>query len=282
MDANKILRTDVLDLLFEGRNKSYGAYQLRKKYQTHLKLALCGTAAFALTVFFSASFMAKKNDKPQYKMSAVELIDIVYPPKEKPLEKIKPETLVKKVATEDFATPRIEKDKDVKKDEMPPDINELDKALIGTQKIEGEDPDGRILKTEPTVTQPTQHPDVTEDPDVILEVVEEEAEFPGGNKAWVKYVSREIERNMDELQEEGKSGSVIAVFIVDREGAVSDVKILPCEQTIAPLCAGQNSKLAEIALKTIRKGPKWKPALKNGRAVKAYRKQQITFKLAEE
>jgi periplasmic protein TonB len=280
MDANKILQTDILDLLFEGRNKEYGAYMLRKKYQTHLKIALCGTAAFALTVFFSASFMAKENEKPQYKMSAVELIDIVYPPKEKTLEKIKPETLVKKVATEDFVTPRIEKDKDVKKDEMPPDISELDKALIGTRKIEGEDPDGRILKTEPTVTQAASIPEVAEDPEIIQEVVEVEAEFPGGTKAWVKFVSREIERNMDELQEEGKSGSVIAVFIVDREGAVSEVRILPCEQT-GPNCAGPSSKLADVALKAIRKGPKWKPAMKNGRAVKAYRKQQITFKLEE-
>jgi protein TonB len=282
MDANKILQTDILDLLFEGRNKEYGAYMLRKKYQTHLKLALCGTAAFALTVFLSVSFMVNKNEKPQYKMSAVELIDIVYPPKEKTLEKIPEKTIVKKVATEDFVTPKIEKDKDVKKNEMPPEINELDKALIGTQKIDGEDPEGRIMKTEPTTTQSSSVPEPAEDLDVIQEVVEVEAEFPGGTKAWVKYVSREIERNMDELQEEGRSGSVIAVFIVDREGSVSEVKILPCEQTIASSCAGQNSKLAEIALKAIRKGPKWKPAMKNGRAVKAYRKQQITFRLEEE
>lgn len=281
MDANKILQTEILDLLFEGRNKEYGAYMLRKKYQTHLKIALCGTAAFALTVFFSASFMAKKNEKPEYKMSAVELIDIVYPPKEKILEKISERTIAKKVATEDFVTPRIEKDKDVKKDEMPPDINQLDKALIGTHKIEGEDPDGRILKTEPPATQSASVPESAEDPDVIQEVVEVEAEFPGGIKAWVKYVSREIERNMDELQEEGRSGSVVAVFVVDREGSVSEVKILPCDQT-GPNCAGPSSKLADVALKAIRKGPKWKPAMKNGRAVRAYRKQQITFRLEEE
>jgi periplasmic protein TonB len=282
MNANKILQSDVLDLLFEGRNKEYGAYQLRKNYSANLTIALCSTAAFALTIFFSSLFFGKKTEKVEVKMSPVELIDIVYPPKEKTLEKILEKTVVKKVATEDFVTPTIEKDEKVKKDEMPPEMSDLEKALIGTEKIEGEDPGGRIVEQTKATPHTEQVAQVKEDPELIQDVVEVEAEFPGGNKAWTKYVSREIERNMDQLQEEDKSGTVVAVFVVDKEGTVSDVKILPCSQVSSSNCVGTDSKLADIALKAIRKGPKWKPALRNGRSVKAYRRQQITFRLNDE
>lgn len=282
MDANKILQTDVLDLLFEGRNKEYGAYLLRKKYQSHLKMALCGTAASAFAIFLCASFLSDKSEKPKFKVSAHELIDIVYPLKEKTQEKIKPVIQVKKIATEDFVTPRIEKDNNVQKDEMPPEMNDLDKALIGTEKVEGEDSDGRILKPEQEAKPAEPAPQSNEETDLIHDGVEVEAEFPGGNKAWARYVSREIERNVDDLQEEGKSGTVMVVFIVDKEGVVSEVKILPCDQVNVRNCVGPDSKLADIALKAIRKGPKWKPAMKNGRSVKAYRRQQISFKLNDE
>jgi hypothetical protein len=63
---------------------------------------------------------------------------------------------------------------------------------------------------------------------------------------------------------------------------VSDVKILSCNEVTVGNCIGTQSKLAEIAIASIKRGPKWKPAIQNGRNVKAYRRQPITFKLQEE
>jgi protein TonB len=77
-------------------------------------------------------------------------------------------------------------------------------------------------------------------------------------------------------------GKVNVEFIVDKEGAVSDVRALPCSEAGVGNCLPPNSKLAEIAVNAIRKGPKWKPAIQNGRQVKAYRRQPVTFQLAEE
>ena len=51
MDINKILGADVLDIIFEGKNKEYGAYQLRKSYNKRLTKALLLTAAIALLIF---------------------------------------------------------------------------------------------------------------------------------------------------------------------------------------------------------------------------------------
>jgi protein TonB len=69
---------------------------------------------------------------------------------------------------------------------------------------------------------------------------------------------------------------------VDKEGAVSEVRALPCSEAGVASCLPPNSKLAEIAVNAIKKGPKWKPAVQNGRNVKAYRRQPVTFQLAEE
>ena len=68
MDTNKILSSDILDIVFEGRNKQYGAYDLRKTYNRRLSKALLLTGALAMLVFFSSlfanSFHTKVNDGP--------------------------------------------------------------------------------------------------------------------------------------------------------------------------------------------------------------------------
>jgi protein TonB len=74
---------------------------------------------------------------------------------------------------------------------------------------------------------------------------------------------------------------VVILFIVDKEGAVSEVRALPCNEAGVGNCLPPSSKLAEIAVNAIRKGPKWKPAIQNGRNVKAYRRQPVTFQLSE-
>jgi protein TonB len=112
--------------------------------------------------------------------------------------------------------------------------------------------------------------------------VEIDAEFPGGTSAWTRYVSREIERNIDQLQDDGRSGTVVVLFIVDKEGAVSEVRAMACNEAGVANCLGPGTKLADIAIAAIKKGPKWKPAVQNGRQVKAYRRQPVTFQLAEE
>ena len=58
MEANKILQADVLDLIFEGRNKAYGAYDLRKTYNRRIRIALIVTFGAVLAIF-AASFLAK-------------------------------------------------------------------------------------------------------------------------------------------------------------------------------------------------------------------------------
>jgi protein TonB len=171
------------------------------------------------------------------------------------------------------------KDEEVKEDEKPPEVEKLEDTKIGTVNQEGQKDEGIVA---PPVESTVVEAPVQDDYDKVFQKVEIDAEFPGGAKGWTRYVTREIERNIDELQDDGRSGTVVVLFIVDKEGAVSEVRALPCSEAGVGNCLPPNSKLAEIAVNAIRKGPNWKPAVQNGRNVKAYRRQPVTFQLAEE
>jgi protein TonB len=283
MDANKILSTNLLDLVFEGRNKEYGAYELRKQYNKRLTIALSSTALGLLLIFLTSFLISAVNDnsKGQVQVQELKLEDIVQEEKNEPPPPPPPKPPEPpKVEMAKFTPPKVVKDEEVKEEEKPPEVEKLEDTKIGTSNQEG-------IKDEGIVAPPVDQGGVVEAPkaddeDKVFQKVEIDAEFPGGTQAWFKYVTREIERNIDELQDDGKSGTVVVLFIVDKEGAVSDVRAMPCGEAGVAKCLGAGTKLAEVAVNAIRKGPKWKPAVQNGRNVKAYRRQPVTFKLEEE
>jgi periplasmic protein TonB len=283
MDANKILSSDLLDLVFDGRNKEYGAYELRKQYNRRLTIALTSTALGLLLIFLTSFLISAVNDKSkgQVQVQELKLEDIVQEEKNEPPPPPPPKPPEPpKVEMAKFTPPKVVKDEEVKEEEKPPEVEKLEDTKIGTSNQEG-------IKDEGIVAPPVDQGGVVEAPksddeDKVFQKVEIDAEFPGGTSAWFKYVTREIERNIDELQDDGKSGTVVVLFIVDKEGAVSEVRAMPCGEAGVANCLGAGSKLAEVAVNAIRKGPKWKPAVQNGRNVKAYRRQPVTFKLQEE
>jgi N-acetylmuramoyl-L-alanine amidase len=107
--------------------------------------------------------------------------------------------------------------------------------------------------------------------DKIFTQVENEAQFSGGQQAWLRYIQTIIQKNADLLLKDNNQGTCLLQFIVDVKGNVSDVKAITM----------LNSKLAEVAINAIKKGPKWIPAIQNGHMVTSYKKQLITFKIAD-
>jgi protein TonB len=282
MDANKILSTDLIDLIFEGRNKSYGAYELRTGYNKRLRNSLLLTVAIGLLIlllsFISSLDLGEKKGQVQIKEVQLEEIKQDEQPEPPPPPPPKPPE-PPKVEMAKFTPPKVVKDEEVKEDEKPPEVEKLEDTKIGTVNQEGQKDEGIVA---PPVESSVVEAPVQEDYDKVFQKVEIDAEFPGGTNGWTRYVTREIERNIDELQDDGRSGTVVVLFIVDKEGAVSEVRALPCSEAGVGNCLPPNSKLAEIAVNAIKKGPKWKPAVQNGRNVKAYRRQPVTFQLAEE
>jgi antitoxin component YwqK of YwqJK toxin-antitoxin module len=103
--------------------------------------------------------------------------------------------------------------------------------------------------------------------DSVFSREEIDASFPGGDSAWSKFLLKMLTDNINDLTSDGASGTCRVRFIIDKEGNLQDVKALTMI----------GSSLAEIAIRTIKKGPKWIPASQYGRPVNAYRELPITF-----
>jgi protein TonB len=116
-------------------------------------------------------------------------------------------------------------------------------------------------------SQTTASADTVSVDDVIFTKAENEASFPGGEAGWTAYIRQHIERNIDALVKANKSGTCRLKFIVDKNGNVRDVEALTMKGT----------RLAKVSIAAILSGPKWIPAMQNGRAVNAYREQPVTF-----
>lgn len=107
-----------------------------------------------------------------------------------------------------------------------------------------------------------------DDNNKIFVRVEQEAEFPGGDAAWGNYLRKNLDPDVP-IRKNAKRGTyqVIIRFVVNKKGEISNVT--------AETSYGHG--MEEEAIRVIKNGPKWMPAMQNGRAVNAYRRQPITF-----
>ncbi len=103
-------------------------------------------------------------------------------------------------------------------------------------------------------------------PDKVFTKVETEASFPGGQPAWIKYISRQIQASIDTFTN-ADYGTCVVRFIVNTDGSVSDVQATTMQGTM----------LARVSVDAIRKGPKWIPASQKGHTVASYRLQPVTL-----
>jgi periplasmic protein TonB len=276
MDANKILNADVLDILFDGRNKEYGAYDLRKTYNSRLTKALIGAAAVLLLIFVGnvlANSLGGKKDKKDMIVQDVSLEEIKEQKKdEPPPPPPPPKPEPPKVEMAKFTPPKIVKDEEVKEDEKPPEQEKLEDTKIGNVNQEGIKDDGIVAPPasddgKGVVEAPKK---VEEDWDKTFTKVEIESDYPGGTSAWQRYLNKSLKYPQEAIDQEIQ-GTVIVQFIVDKAGNVSDVEAI----------SGPN-ELREEAVRVIKKSGQWTPAVQNGRQVKSYKKQPITFRLETE
>lgn len=274
MEANKILSADLLDIIFEGKNKDYGAYDLRKTYNRRIFRALVITAAIALLALLGSVLASsvKGSGKKKNKVTEVNLADIkqeekkIEPPPPPPPKQEPP-----KVEMKQFTPPVVKKDEEVEK--PPPPQEELKDVKIAEVNQEGVKDDA--IPTPAVIDEGKQivEEKKEEDENRIFDKVEIEASYPGGDGKWRQYLERNLNANtpVDNGAPEGTYTTVVQ-FVVDKEGNISDVRAL----------TKHGYGMEDEAVRVIQKGPKWTPAQQNGRYVKAYRKQPITFQVTGE
>lgn len=269
MEANKILSADLLDIVFEGRNKEYGAYELRRAYNKRITTALLATAA-VLVLALILTFISKQlsSGPAEIEVKEVELAKVEQPEEKKPEPPPPPPPKTEpppKVEMTKFTPPKIVPDEQVKKEDIPPEVEKLEDTKIDVVNQEG-------VKTDVAVPPVDEGKAVVAAPkdetnyDQTFTKVEVDAGQPGN---WGSYLNRVLTGT----QSDAPPGTytVKVRFVVDKEGKVSDVEALN----------DPGYGFAQEAVKAVKNGPKWTPAIQNGRQVKAYRTQPITWVIPE-
>ncbi len=244
------------DIVFEGRNKSYGAYLLRRIYNKNVTISTI--IAISLSVLLlSAPLIAgllggNEEDEIIKEEKIVELAEPPSldnkPPPPPPPDLPPPPPPV--VSTIKFTPPVIKKDEEVREEEEIPDQKELEDVVIATKTVEGNtnEIDLKAIET------PTEVGEVVEDK--IFTFVEQQPSFPGGEGEMNKFIKKNLKYPPAALRN-GLEGLVVVQFVVNKEGEISDV------QVVKKLGGGTD----EEAQRVIKMMPKFAPAKQNGKPV---------------
>lgn len=275
MDA-KHAKATLDEIVFEGRNKEYGAYFLRKNYAKYLtRSSLIGIAIFSGAILAAWGFN-KFGGKEEENLQAVE-IDLSKLKEEKQEEKKPdippppppPEQKQPEVAQIKFLPPEPKADEDVKEEDPPPKVEEVEKAVISNVTKEGTETD-EIAAPPPPADEGVGKPAEVEQPkeEEIFTTVEQNPEFPGGIKELYKYINSNI-KYPSAAQRANISGKVFVKFVVEKDGSVGEVQIL---KGIGFGCDEESSRV-------IKSLPKFSPGKQNGRNVRVWYTLPVSYVL---
>ena len=265
-----------VDLVFEGKNQAYGAYQLRKdtgkrnlKALITMFLIFAAIAAIVIAKVSIDNYIASRNAAIETDVelqSLAEKKEAKAEKKDEPeVEKIEIERVKSSVA---FTVPEIKKDEEVKEEQEIKSQDELQETntAIGAFNVEGNDETGgEVLKAKEVIAEP-EPPKVEETK--VFDVVEEMPQFPGGQAALLEYLAKNIKYPVV-AEENGVQGRVIVTFVVERDGSITDVRVV---KSVDP-------SLDKEAARVVKSMPKWQPGKQNGSAVRVKYTVPVQFRL---
>jgi|WetSurMetagenome_2_1015567.scaffolds.fasta_scaffold08444_4 periplasmic protein TonB len=264
------------DLIFEGKNKAYGAYKIRMSSPKRHTWSVIIVLVFSILAFSIPKLIElaipKKADTgitTVTKISTLDEADI----KDKKLKKFNPvappppplKTTIK------FVAPVIAKDNEVRDEDEMKSQEQLTKsdAAISIADVKGnDDKNGKdIADIKQIVTQQAPVEKKVED-DKPYTAVEQMPQFPGGDAELLKYISNNLKYPAIS-QENGVQGKVMIRFVVSKTGNVTDAKVV---RSLDPYCDKE-------ALRVVKSLPTWIPGKQNGVNVPVYYVVPITFRL---
>lgn len=276
MSKIDLISSDWVDLVFEGRNKAYGAYRLRKSTTKRNILAMVAVVLLLIVAFI---ILTVKNfvDEQRAKVAMTQVAELTnYKQPEKKAEvkqkkvEVEPERVVERVKSSiKFTAPVIKKDEEVKPDEELKTQDELmsTKTAIGTFDVKGnDDANGEILKAKEVIAEP--EPPKHEEENKVFDIVEQQPLFPGGPAALMKYLSENTKYPVV-AQENGVQGRVTVQFVVEKDGSISDVRVL----------RGVDPSLDKEAVRVVKSMPRWTPGKQNGITVRVNYRVPVLFRL---
>ena len=261
------------DLIFEGKNKQYGAYYLRKTSTKRHINAMIIVAVFAIVTFslpkLIETVMPEKEFQEEFGQTIMAKLD--------PLDQVKEEQIIKQPdappppelkSSIKFTPPVIKKDEEVRDEDEMKTQQELTetKVAISVADVKGKDdgtgvdiadlPDNKVIVAAPK--------------EEIFTHVEQMPQYPGGEKEMMAYLSKNIKYPVI-AQEQGIQGTVVLRFVVGKNGEVTDVTVM---RSLDPSC----DKEAQRVVKSM---PKWVPGKQNGNPVLVYYTLPVRFRLQQ-
>ena len=267
-----LYQTEWLDLVFDDRNKDYGAYELRQHYSSTMVRAM-GITFFAIAVACGAAVIFRKAPVPIETSRIVEIKPMIAPPvtavkkveplAAKPLKQpapAKPQATIKSVQM--VVTVDEQAQKPVKNDDLV-------KGTISNVDTKGPETGTNAVPDVPTGGGGTAP--AVDDKTIYntggLDVMPEPV---GGESAWAKFLNKNL-RFPPAAQEDGVSGKVFLSFVVEKDGSLSNI------QVIKPAGHGFD----EEALRVLKLAKAWNPGKQNGQAVRVRYNIPINFQLSE-
>ncbi len=282
MSKIDLLDQQWIDLVFDGKNEAYGAYQLRKGTSQRNLMALLiliagiiaivaifllyGVAKDALTpnVDQEMGVEVQATDVNEEEEDKEEEEDIIYEEPKAEQEQVLLEELVN---SEKFTD--LERD-DEKPVDQPKSNEEADKgeATTGTMDFKEGSDEGTKQMTEEKVIVEEKVEVAPKEDRTVFEVVEQMPKFPGGDAALMSFLSSHIKYPAI-AEENGVQGRVVCTFVVEKDGSITDVKV----------AKGVDPSLDKEAVRVIKSMPKWIPGKQNGSAVRVKFTVPVTFRL---
>lgn len=269
------------EIVFEGKNKDFGAYKLRESSPArHTKAVVSVLIALAIILtllILSVNGVFTKAEEDQMAISTEQEIavfdseeEIIEEEEEEQFQLPEPEEIIapEEVANQQQVTDlliveddKIEEDKQVKNQE---DVLENEAAVGAVDITEGTNDLNKVIIQEQVIAAPK----VEEEQPVSIAMVEQKPEFPGGEAAMYKWLSDNIVYP-SAASEEGVQGRVVVEFVVGKDGSISNVKVV----------RQRHPALDKEALRVVKAMPKWLPGRNNGQPVKVTYTLPVTFKL---
>ena len=277
MSKIDLLNQQWIDLVFEGKNEAYGAYQLRRNTSNRNLLAILGLIAgiavivglflgvgAASQAFSSATSEHETEvelEAAEEEVEEEEEEEIIYElqPEE---ELVAQETLMN---SEKFTA--FEMDDEVKPEETSKTQDEMantEAAVAAVTFDQGSDEGQQVLQLNQKVVDEVPDETATK----VFDVVEQMPSFPGGDAALMSFLNKNIKYPVI-AEENGIQGRVVATFVVERDGSITDVKVI---KSVDP-------SLDKEAVRVLKSMPKWIPGKQNGQAVRVKYTVPVTFRL---
>lgn len=266
-----LFRKEWLDVVFENKNKAYGAYQLRQKNSSTTARALLFASAAFILLFITPKIISMiKGALPEEEVVKQVEVAIQPPPPVDPKTPPPPpvEPPPPKQDQVKFPPPIVKPDVQVR-DQEPPQIEDLKKADPGQKTIAG-DPNADIVIAAPVGEGPKQAA-VVEDTKVYDFVsIETPPGFPGGIEKFYAYVGKSI-KYPPMAAENNIQGKVFLSFVVEKNGELTDIHV------DRKLGGGTD----EEAVRVLKASPRWTPGIQNGKPVRVKYNIPISFTLSQ-